>query len=65
MILPLELDVGNLGTRSGGAVKALTVIAALLALLPVYSTFLRKINTSIDVAGNNEMTAIDISGEDA
>ncbi|MBQ6231920.1 MAG: hypothetical protein IJJ80_00265 [Clostridia bacterium] len=43
----------------------LIVGAALLALLPVYSTFLRKINTSIDVAGNSEMTAIDISGEDA
>ena len=33
VILPLELDVGYLGTRSGGTVKALTVIAALLILL--------------------------------
>jgi len=33
VILPLELDVGSLGVRSGGAVKALTVIAALLVLL--------------------------------
>jgi hypothetical protein len=33
VILPLELDVGYLGTRSGGAVKALTVIAVLLVLL--------------------------------
>ena len=38
---------------------------ALLALLPVYAPLLRKINTSIDVAGNSEMTAIDLSGEDA
>ena len=33
VILPLELDVGCLGTRGSGTVKALTVIAALLALL--------------------------------
>ena len=39
--------------------------AALLALLPAYSPLIRKINTNIDVAGNSEMGAIDISGEDA
>ena len=33
VILPLELDVGNLGVRSGGLVKTLSVIALLLALL--------------------------------
>lgn len=38
--------------------------AALLALLPLYSKALRKINTSIDVEGNENMAAIDISGED-
>ena len=37
---------------------------ALMALLPVYSKLLRKINTNIDIAGNTGMTAIDISGED-
>lgn len=37
--------------------------AALLAMLPVYAPLIRKINTNIDIAGNNEMTAIDISGE--
>ena len=46
--------------------RILVVIgAALLALLPVYRPLLQKINTSIDVAGNSEMTAIDLSGEDA
>ena len=38
---------------------------ALVALLPVYSKMLRKINTNIEVEGNSEMGAIDISGEDA
>lgn len=41
---------------------AITVV--LLALLPVYSKLLRKINTSIDVEGNGDMDVIDISGED-
>ncbi len=40
------------------------IAAALTALLPVYSKLLRKINTSIEVEGNQDMGAIDISGED-
>ena len=39
--------------------------AALTALLPVYSPLIRKINTSVEVAANEEMGTIDISGEDA
>ena len=39
--------------------------AALLALLPVYAPAIRRIKTSIDVAGNSDMGTIDISGEDA
>lgn len=39
--------------------------AALLALLPAYSPLIRKINTNVEVAGNSDMAAIDISGEDA
>lgn len=35
----------------------------LIALLPVYSKWLRKIKTSIDVGDNGSMEAIDISGE--
>ena len=38
---------------------------ALVALLPVYSKALKKINTNVDVADNAGMGAIDISGEDA
>ncbi|MBQ7520937.1 MAG: hypothetical protein IJU12_11505, partial [Clostridia bacterium] len=39
--------------------------AALTALLPVYAPLLRKINTNIEIEGNKNMGAIDISGEDA
>ena len=37
----------------------------LTALLPIYSKLLRRINTSVEVVGNERMAAIDISGEDA
>ena len=40
------------------------VTAVLLILLPLYSKALRKINTSIDVEGNENMAAIDISDGD-
>lgn len=36
----------------------------LIALLPVYSKLLRKINTSVDIGDNGKLEAIDISGED-
>ena len=39
--------------------------AGLLALLPAYAPLIRRINTNIEVAGNADMNAIDISGEDA
>lgn len=42
----------------------LVVCIALIVLLPVYSKLIRKINTSIEVAGNDDIAAIDISGED-
>lgn len=42
----------------------LAVSVGLIVLLPIYSKLLRKINTSIDVAGNENMEVIDISGED-
>ena len=39
--------------------------AALAALLPAYAPLIRKINTSVEVAANEDMGVIDISGEDA
>ena len=38
---------------------------ALTALLPVYKPMLKKINTNVNIEGNQNMGAIDISGEDA
>ncbi len=35
----------------------------LIVLLPVYSKWIRKIKTSIEVEGNGQLGAIDISGE--
>ncbi len=40
------------------------ICAVLVATLPIYSKFIRKINTSIEVEGNTDMGEIDISGED-
>lgn len=37
---------------------------ALVALLPVYSRLLRRINTNIEVEGNSSMGKIDLSSED-
>ena len=42
----------------------LVAAAVLIALLPVYTKMLRKINTSIEVEGNAEMGAIDLVGDD-
>ena len=41
----------------------LAVGAVLTALLPIYSKWLRKIKTSVDVGDNGSMEALDISGE--
>ena len=42
----------------------LVVDVVLIALLPVYTKLLRKINTSVDIGDNGQLDAIDISGED-
>jgi len=43
----------------------LAAAAALTALLPLYRPLIKRINTSVEVAANEEMGSIDISGEDA
>ena len=41
------------------------VLTALFVLLePVFAKLLRKINTSVDVEGNGDIAAIDISDEE-
>ena len=42
----------------------LAITAVLVLTLPIYSKWIRKIKTSVEVEGNGEMAAIDISGED-
>ena len=42
----------------------LIIGAGLTALLPVYAPLLKKVNTSIEVAGNDDMAALDLRGED-
>ena len=44
-------------------VVLLIVSVVLTVLLPVYSKLLRKVKTSVEVEGNGDMKAIDISGE--
>ncbi len=44
-------------------VVLLVVSVVLTVLLPVYSKLLRKVKTSVEVEGNGDMKAIDISGE--
>ena len=41
----------------------LAVGVVLTALLPVYSKLLRKINTNVNVEGNGQMKAIDLTAE--
>lgn len=40
------------------------ICTVLVATLPIYGKLIKKINTSIDVAGNEGMGEIDIAGED-
>lgn len=55
----IALSVSYLGTH-----RVILIIGVVLTLLlPVYSKWLRKIKTSIEVEDNGNMGAIDISGE--
>ena len=73
--LTREVNPITVGTDKGYINSAMTMLSvhriilivgvALVVLLPVYSKLLKKIKTSVDVADNGGMAAIDISGEDA
>jgi phosphoglycerol transferase MdoB-like AlkP superfamily enzyme len=67
---PISAEGANIFISNAAAMlKVHTVLliigAALTALLPLYRPLIKKINTSVEVAGNEEMGTIDISGEDA
>lgn len=66
---PIPIDESSLYINVAQTVVTLHIVficvtAALLALLPLYSKAIRKINTSIEVEGNENMEVIDISGEE-
>ena len=42
----------------------LIICIGLIVLLPIYSKMIKKINTSIDVAGNENMAAIDMASDE-
>lgn len=67
---PIKLDSTNTYITNAQQMlnihKILLIIsAALTALLPVYKPLIKRINTSVEIVSNEDMGAIDISGEDA
>ena len=53
--------IANAYNMLGTHVIMMGVSAALVVLLPVYSKLLRKINTSIEVEGNDQMAEIELN----
>ncbi|MBP3855852.1 MAG: hypothetical protein IK990_09620 [Ruminiclostridium sp.] len=66
---PIIIDESSLYITTAKAVVTLHIVfvgitAVLLALLPIYSKLIRKINTSIEVEGNDNMAVIDVSDDE-
>lgn len=66
---PIVVDANSLYINTAQTVVTLHIVficvtGVLLALLPIYSKAIRKINTSIDLEYNGSMEEIDISDED-
>ncbi|MBQ1538142.1 MAG: hypothetical protein IIZ73_07510, partial [Ruminococcus sp.] len=66
---PIVVDANSLYINTAQTVVTLHIVficitGVLLALLPLYSKAIRKINTSIDLEYNGSMEEIDISDED-
>lgn len=66
---PIIIDEGSAYISTAQTVVTLHIVfvavtAALLALLPLYAKAIRKINTSIEVEGNGNMAAIDVSDDE-
>ena len=67
---PISTDGPNSYIAAAAAMLRIHTIlliigAALTALLPLYKPMIKRINTSVEVEGNDQMGAIDISGEEA
>lgn len=66
---PIPVDAASAYITVAQSVVTLHIVfviitAVLLALLPFYAKLLRKINTSIEVEGNENMAEIDISDDE-
>ena len=66
---PIPIDDSSLYISTAQTVVTLHIVfiiitAVLLALLPLYSKAIRKINTSIEVEGNENMATIDIADDE-
>ena len=61
-----EAGKAILTAQSVGTIHIILLIICigLIVLLPVYGKLIKKINTSIEVAGNEDMSAIDMASED-
>ena len=66
---PIVVDAQSTFINTAQTVVTLHIVfvcitVVLLALLPVYSKLIRKINTSIEVEGNENMDVIDVSDDE-
>ena len=66
---PIVVDAQSTFINTAQTVVTLNIVfvgitVVLLALLPVYSKLIRKINTSIEVEGNENMDVIDVSDDE-
>ena len=66
---PIVVDAQSTFITTAQTVVTLHIVfvcitVVLLALLPVYSKLIRKINTSIEVEGNENMDVIDVSDDE-
>ena len=58
------IGLGSYGIQTTDMILIMVLVStALVITLPIYRKWIRKIKTSIEVAENAEMEAIDISGE--
>lgn len=53
--------VANADNMLAGYIVLVAITAALVALMPLYTKLLKKINTSVEIEGNGDMEAIEIS----
>lgn len=53
--------VADANDMLGVYIVLVAIVAALVALMPLYTKLLKKINTNVEIAGNDDMEAIELS----